>query len=648
MLSSTRAEVIHELPLPSVISLKEMDFKTAGSAGSILFFKNYFLNEDETVKFYSDRKKLSLENVTCNTFFNDRYNPHRVRTDITMPSKKISTLNRLFPALLSLTVLLGYSGIAGAEDVNQNAPASTEVKPGEWAYDTLNRLSAKYGCSTNLSGDRPISRDEFASSLNTCSETIEQAIALDLDRKKRRKPAIRKKRRPVAPAPVEAAPPVEEAPPVAPPPTPPEPVAPPVPEVSQQDLEQLRQLVESFKTEIQAYDAKIQALDAKAVALKEGQFSTTSKLKGEAIFAITGLQGGPTTATGRGQTIFGNRLRLNFISSFSGKDQLLTRLQARSNNSFAGAPSGTNMARLGFEGNDDNATTLHRLQYKFPLTSQTTVSLESVGSEFNDNIYNFNPEHQSAGTGSITRFGRFNPLYRLSGEGAGLTIDHKFGPGVGLSLGYAVPKEGANIPGAGAPSVASIPAPNNGLFGGSNVAFSQLAVKPSDSFNLGLIYARSYHAIGSGVSGNNGSTFANNPFGGTTPTSASHYAVLTSLDLSPDLVLSGWAGLTEARAEVAGGGRADLWNYAGTIAVKNFGSKGSTLGLVVGMPPKATTNTTAARLDPSTSLHLEAFYKYKVSDNLYITPGLLMLTNPEHNANNPTEYLGTIRTTFSF
>jgi carbohydrate-selective porin OprB len=67
------------------------------------------------------------------------------------------------------------------------------------------------------------------------------------------------------------------------------------------------------------------------------------------------------------------------------------------------------------------------------------------------------------------------------------------------------------------------------------------------------------------------------------------------------------------------------------------------------MPPKVTASSLGAvRTDRDTSFHIEAFYKYKVSNNLFITPGIVMITNPEHNSNNPTLYLGTIRTTFNF
>jgi Carbohydrate-selective porin, OprB family len=551
----------------------------------------------------------------------------------------------------SLATTLGTEPTA--EQINQ-ATEAVEIKPGDWAYQTLQALNAKYSCSDMPTGNRALSREEFATSLNGCVQSMEQLVA-------RRKPRKAIKKRRVAPKPV--APEVVTPSPVAPEVAPPAPVQPPAPpEVSQQDLDQLKQLVQSFGTELQGVDARIKALDGRIADLKEKSFSTTTKLAGEAIFAVTGLAGGPATATR--STIFSDRVRLNFRSSFTGKDLLLVRLQSRNSNSFAGAAATsaakTNMARLGFEGNDDNATTLHRLQYQLPLAPSTKVFVEAVGSEFNDNYYTFNPEHQAAGTGSISRFGRFAPIYRLSNEGAGIGVDHKFSPNLGLVLSYAVPRVG--IPGVGttAPETVSSPANNNGLFNGSNVLFSQLTVKPSDDVSLGLVYAHSYNSAGTGVSGANGSNIANNPFNSGNPanlvapntlvaTTANHYTVVGSVNLSKDLILSAWGGLTQAE-RVNAPGKADIWNYAATLAAKDFGSKGSTLGFVVGMQPKLTSNSgaTAARVDKDTSLHVEAFYKYKVSDNLFITPGLLILTNPEHNAANPTEYLGTIRSTFVF
>jgi carbohydrate-selective porin OprB len=80
-------------------------------------------------------------------------------------------------------------------------------------------------------------------------------------------------------------------------------------------------------------------------------------------------------------------------------------------------------------------------------------------------------------------------------------------------------------------------------------------------------------------------------------------------------------------------------------------------GLIFGMPPKTTDNDfgpnvgtvlTNRRQDKDATYHLEAFYRYKLSDNVTVTPGLFMLFNPEGNNNNDTVYVGTIRTTLTF
>jgi carbohydrate-selective porin OprB len=52
--------------------------------------------------------------------------------------------------------------------------------------------------------------------------------------------------------------------------------------------------------------------------------------------------------------------------------------------------------------------------------------------------------------------------------------------------------------------------------------------------------------------------------------------------------------------------------------------------------------------DTDTSYHLEGLYKVQLNDNIAITPGLLVIFNPEHNDRNDTIYVGTVRTTFSF
>jgi hypothetical protein len=421
--------------------------------------------------------------------------------------------------------------------------------------------------------------------------------------------------------------------------------------VSQQEFDRLKGQVESYRTELEGVDARIQEANAKA-SKAGGGFSTTTKLAGEVIIGVSGYGGAPSTiATGDKGTILSDRIRLNFDTSFSGKDRLRTRLQSRNTPSFGSTTTGTNMTRLGYDGNESNGTSVSLLQYSFPLNDSTKVIAETTGAEFNENMNTFNPLLASSGSGSISRFGRFNPIYRLSGDGAALTVNNKLGDNLDLSLGYAVPS-GVNTP-----------ALNSGLFNGSNAAIAQLSFKPSDALSMGVAYARSYHTGGTGLAGGTGSAGsafrstgvvsgvgADSPFG-TTRTSANHYSALASYKLGSSAVLSGWYGFTESTAETTAGGAASSSNWSASLAFPDFGNKGNTLGFVVGQQPKLNSVSVggiAGTADKDSSLHLEALYKIKMSDSLDVTPGLLLITNPENNAANATEYVGTIRTTFKF
>jgi hypothetical protein len=426
--------------------------------------------------------------------------------------------------------------------------------------------------------------------------------------------------------------------------------------VSQQEFDRLRGQVESYRTELEAVSSK------PAEKAKPG-FSSTTKLVGEVIIGVSGYGGVPGTITnGDKGTILSDRIRLNFDTSFTGKDKLRTRLQSRNTTPFNSAVTGTNMTRLGYDGSagETNGTSVSLLQYTFPLNDATNVRLETTGAEFNENMNTFNPLLASAGTGSISRFGRYNPIYRQSGDGAALTVNNKISDNLELSLGYAVPGQSTT---AATPAVGTTTAAGSGLFNGANAAIVQLAFKPSENLSLGATYARSYSTDGKGLTGGTGSSGnaflkstgmttgigADSPFNGFR-TSANNYSVAASYNLGGP-VLSGWYGWTEATREDTTGGSASSNNWAATLAFPDFGNKGNTLGFVVGQQPKLnglTVGGTGQTVDSANSLHLEALYKMKLSDNVDVTPGLLLITNPENNAANATEYVGTIRTTFKF
>jgi Carbohydrate-selective porin, OprB family len=420
------------------------------------------------------------------------------------------------------------------------------------------------------------------------------------------------------------------------------------------ELAQLKEVTNQFMDEVSYLGNRVETLEKKvAVVQKANNFSTTTKLAGEVIVGLTTFSSQTRPGdTNSGNTVVTDRVRLNFDTSFSGKDRLRTRLQSRNNiqldNSAAiSGGTGTNTTRLGWDGDSGNNTSLSLLQYTLPVFENSKLTVETIGSEFNENMYTYNPLLASSGSGSLTRFGRFNPVYRQSGDGAAATLDYRFSPEFSTAIGYAVP--GAQ---------ASNPNNNAGVFGGNYSGIVQMRYQPTPNVDLGLSYARSYHAAGGGVTGSTGSQFANSPFV-SAPTVANHYSFSASTKLSPGFTLSGWVGLTNANIESGGNstGNADIINGAITAAFSDVGAKGNVLGFILGVPPtvrsiSSSIPTNQIRYNPDPALHLEALYKIKVSDNLDITPGVLLITNPESqpgvNGSRGSEFVGTVRTTLKF
>jgi hypothetical protein len=206
------------------------------------------------------------------------------------------------------------------------------------------------------------------------------------------------------------------------------------------------------------------------------------------------------------------------------------------------------------------------------------------------------------------------------------------------------------------------------LFNGPYGAIAQLTIKPSEKFTLGLTYIHSYNTdfTAAGSTGSNRanlrSALANNPLVNPTfagldiPTSSNAYGGGLSFQVSPKFVINGSVGYTTTRTLATRGvlprGDLSIWNWAVGLAFPDLGKSGSLGGIIVGMEPRVTGASSGLRRaigrDPSTSIHVEAFYQYRVNDNISITPGVVWLTAPDHNNANEDVVIGTVRTTFTF
>jgi carbohydrate-selective porin OprB len=72
---------------------------------------------------------------------------------------------------------------------------------------------------------------------------------------------------------------------------------------------------------------------------------------------------------------------------------------------------------------------------------------------------------------------------------------------------------------------------------------------------------------------------------------------------------------------------------------------------VVGREPyldKLEAASSLRRFPNDDSYHVEGFYKFQLSDNISVTPGVIWVTNPNQNDRNDDIIIGTLRTTFTF
>jgi Carbohydrate-selective porin, OprB family/S-layer homology domain len=478
----------------------------------------------------------------------------------------------------------------------------SDVRPTDWAFQALQSLVERYGCIVGYPdgtyrGNRALTRYEFAAGVNACLDQITKLIGASTANF-----------------------------------------------VTKDDLAVLQRLQEEFAVELATLRGRVDALEARTAELEANQFSTTTKLRGEVIFTASDTFGDAvgTDDNDRTVTTFGYRVRLNFDTSFTGKDLLRTRLQAVNLPNYGdSAATGTNMARLGVDGgaSDNNAFKLDKVIYRFPA-GNATVWLGPKGLNLDD-ILPITTPFGDGGNGSISRFGRYNPAIFRGPEGAGAAVSYNFGA-VKATAGYLASDGDAPNPANG-----------RGVFDGSFSATGQLNFSLGKAFDLGVSYVRKYNRAGDvGIMGSTGSSLANRPFG-QSATASDNFGVQVNFKPSSRFQLGGWYGYTKAHQLRNSDNDATIQNAAITLALPDFGRQGNLLGFVFGVPPKVTdsdlrrANGSRAK-DGDTSYHLEGFYRFQVNDFISVTPGVYVILNPEHNDKNDNIWVGVLRTTFSF
>jgi len=475
----------------------------------------------------------------------------------------------------------------------------SDVKTTDWAFTALQSLVERYGCiagypNSTFRGNRSLSRFEFAAGLNACLDKINELLTAGLADK-----------------------------------------------VGKDDLSALQKLQEEFAVELAALKGRVTTLESKTATLEAQQFSTTTKLVGEATFnlATAGVVNGNSS-----NTVFQSRGRLQLVTTFTGKDVLYTRLTfGNIGTGFTGF-LGTNQGRFAFDGQTDNNIVLDRFHYVFPAADnlQVTAMANLAGHHFYSDTFNPGLESGGGGTGALSRFAERNSIYRFGLGGQGIGLNYRPSSAVEVSAGYI--SRGGNDP-------------NTGLFGGSYSALAQVVIKPSTNFRFGFNYLRGFDPASGqrfnfGGTGTNLANFTANsglPLAVTSsPISSDSYGFQALYDISRSVSIRGWVGYTKAQLQNVG--NADILNYALVLAFPDLGKEGSLGALIVGAEPyliglNAPNNPNFRRDPPFT---IEAQYKYALSRNISITPGVIVLFNPNQNSDNGTALIGTLRTTYTF
>jgi hypothetical protein len=544
-----------------------------------------------------------------------------------VPAKMIMLIKRiLIASVVYLTYALFGHAIANA-DINVNVDSSEieqvtsvsqfrDVEPTDWAFQALQSLVERYACiagypNGNFRGNRALSRYEFAAGLNACLDRINELIATSTSNA-----------------------------------------------ITKEDLTKLQKLREEFAAELAILRGKVDTLEAKTTELEANQFSTTTKLFGQAIFGVQGRNENnadllprdgikETRDNGTKINLISN-VQLTLLTQFKNRSFLLTGLQAGNGGtaSFT-APRLTNDTRLAYEGNTDNNLVVTDLNYRFLVSDKMAVIVGPAGVNPINSFRGAN-RIESAGKGPISGFTQRNPILAIGNGTGGLGFDWQMNKRISLQAVYTATK----------PADTSQKA---GLFNGGNATGLQLNFAPTNNIDLALNYINSYSTtgfLGTGV----GDDLLAYTLTSSSPLTTDAFGATASWQINPKVIIGGWRGLTTSRIP-GQSGSVETNNWMAFLNFPDVLGKGNLGGVYVGQPPKIvrsdlpTGNNLPGILKNSigspggqlgTTTHVEAFYRYRMSDNISITPGVILIFEPRHSPNSDMITIGVLRTTFSF
>jgi hypothetical protein len=514
-----------------------------------------------------------------------------------------------------------YSQEGQSNSSNQvtNVNQLRDVSPTDWAYEALRSLVDRYGCiagfpNQTYRGDQSLTRYEFAAGLNSCLNQIERLISSQDS-------------------------------------------------VSAEDLETVNRLTQEFEAELATLGGRVDEIESRTAALEDSQFSTTTKLQGEAVFGISN----EFNNSDLNEVVLQDRVRLNFVSSFFGEDSLYTRIDASNANDSSfqttsnegeanevAAPLDTGALTYQTGPAGGNDVVLGWLAYYFPIGEKIDVYLPAAYPIWQDFVPTLSPylDTFTGATGSLSSFAESSPIYKIglaSGGGIGFNFDAT--DFATISAGYF-----------GGDSANPIEDEGGGLFNEEYSALGQVTLSfLDDKLQFAGTYVLGKFSDGSiandGDSDNPdsdnqiydlgvGTSLARQPFGDGEEVSTNSYGLQAAYQLNDRIALNAFGMLTKAQ-QTDGAEDADIYSYGAGLSFPDLGKEGNLASVFVGAEPYVDSSSTNDEGE-DVPIHIEGLYKYQFNDNISVTPGIVYITNPNGTEDDEDALIGVLRTTFSF
>ena len=481
----------------------------------------------------------------------------------------------LVPAAVAMFAPAANAMDLSVEDINKYSSTEqvtsitqfSDVQPTDWAYQALSNLVERYGCVAgypdgSYRGGRAMTRYEAAALLNACLDRVTEVT------------------------------------------------------------DELRKLQEEFKKELIVLRGRVDGLETKVGVLESQQFSTTTKLKGEASFIIGGVPGydARKREPNADGTVFNYDVRLNFDTSFTGRDLLRTRL--RSGN-FSAEPFGSSSSlfKLDKAETTDGNVEIDRLYYQFPVGDGFTVTAGPLVR--NTEMAWIPSAYKSDTLDFFTTAGAPGVYNKATGAGVGVQYEKN---GFVAGLNY-VAQNGDDS--------------ESGVFD-SDGALNFMAQAGYRQKNWGVGVGYRYGSEGTrprtynGVVGANGTLLDGQD---SNSIAVNGYWTPSESGFIPSISVG--YGYNDVGGRTGASDATDSHSWFTGLQWNDVFAAGNSAGVAIGNPPNSENVSDDA-------LMLEIFYKAQVTDNISVTPSIFYVSNDAAQKGNSSEWGGVISTKFTF